>query len=79
MWGFRSSNRARSAAEAATPVVDEVVETPPVPCNNLRAHGEIGADGKLEMRWDLASPGPVAVTPMRLRPYLPRHPSTRSA
>lgn len=79
MWGFRSSNRARNAAEAATPVGDGVVETPLVPCNNLRAHWEIGADGRLEMRWDLASPGPAAVMPMKLRPYLPPHPSRRSA
>ena len=56
----------------------DAVETPLVPCNNLRAHWEIGADGRLEMRWDLATPAPSApVTQMKLRPYLPPHPPTR--
>ena len=57
MWGFRSVRRLRESqrAEAAAvmPSVDEVVETPLVPCNNLRAHWVTGQDGKLELRWEL--------------------------
>lgn len=38
---------------AAAPSVDDVVETPLVPCNNLRAHWVKTPDGKLELRWEL--------------------------
>ncbi len=57
MLGFRSVRRLRASqrAEAAalTPQADEVVETPLVPCNKLRAHWVKGQDGKLELRWEL--------------------------
>jgi hypothetical protein len=75
MWGSRTSNRARAEAEAALPVEDEAVETPLVPCNNLRAHWEIGADGKLAMRWDLVEP----VRQLRLRVPQAHDPSRRTA
>jgi hypothetical protein len=81
MFGFRSSNRPRGEAAVAMPGGSrefDAVETPLVPCNNLRAHWEIGADGKLEMRWDLVEP--KAVTQLRARPFLPPHgPARRSA
>jgi len=56
MWAFRSVRRLRASqraeAAAVTPSVDEVVETPLVPCNKLRAHWVTGQDGKLELRWE---------------------------
>ncbi len=35
------------------PQVEDVVETPLVPCNNLRAHWVKTAEGNLELRWEL--------------------------
>ncbi|HUR75180.1 MAG TPA: hypothetical protein VMZ00_12960 [Sporichthya sp.] len=58
MLGFRAVLRLRASQRAAagtvTPQVDDVVETPLVPCNKLQAHWVKGPDGKLELRWELA-------------------------
>ena len=60
MLGFRSVRRLRASlraeAAAVTPSTDELVETPLVPSNNLRAHWVTARDGKLELRWELDAP-----------------------
>lgn len=56
MLGYRAVRllRATRQAEAvAAPQVEDVVETPLVPCNNLRAHWIKTAEGNLELRWEL--------------------------
>jgi hypothetical protein len=75
MWGSRSGNRSRGEAAAAMAAEFDDVDTPLVPCNNLRAHWEIGADGKLQMRWDLVEPAQVT----QLRSPLSHDRSRRSA
>lgn len=71
MLSFRSVTRTRAArsvaAETVAPEVDEVVETPLVPCNNLRARWITTEDGSLELRWDLVQP----VTSFPARPATP--------
>ncbi|MBA3743697.1 hypothetical protein [Sporichthya sp.] len=56
MLRFRAVRRLRGTGEAeavgALPVED-VVETPLVPCNDLRAHWVKTAEGNLELRWEL--------------------------